>query len=483
MITVKLYQFSKRSNSTKIPDNTVTSTEVTVLLKDDCSYENPVLILESSDPTTYNQYNYAYISYLGRYYFINSKSLSTGKRLILNLQEDYLASFKSEIQAQSGFIEYSSIVTNQVEDTRLATLATPSYSYASTVFTDTIFTSSGCVIISCTGKGTTGNYILQNISDIYDIFDNIDWTDLSNIQGSDTPSIMKSLGENMMKSFEQFATKDSATRNLRNAIMLPWVVHHDAIGSSVNPLYIGDYDTGKTVYKVADEIITDSVTLSIPWGGITDWRKCSKYTDIVIYLPLFGLQKLSVDQLVDDTNLLIKYSFSYNNGDVSYVVKGNESGHIVASGTTNASAPLAVGNSNINTARMASSIGLTLGSVTTLALGELSALGIAGAIGAGIGGAMGIVDAKGGEAIGGGGFGGFACAELDTDIKVWRFTKSLTDAPANMGAAYGYPRKQIGSLAGLSGYCKLSGFNFNGSGTLSEKHNIESYMNSGFYIE
>ena len=64
-IKVKLWSFTKRENSTKIP--TGTATEFDCVLKDDTSIVNPTIELSANNLTSYN---YAQISDFGRYYFI-----------------------------------------------------------------------------------------------------------------------------------------------------------------------------------------------------------------------------------------------------------------------------------------------------------------------------------------------------------------------------------------------------------------------------
>ena len=63
-MTVTFYDFSKCINSTKQP--TGVGTDVSVVLKEGCSVENPILVLTGNNFT----YNYAYISDFGRYYFV-----------------------------------------------------------------------------------------------------------------------------------------------------------------------------------------------------------------------------------------------------------------------------------------------------------------------------------------------------------------------------------------------------------------------------
>ena len=481
-LTVKLYQFSKRENSTKVPANTDTSIDVSVLLKSGTDVVDPVLILDDAI-TSYTSYNYAYIADFSRYYFIQKMEHLTGNRVNLYLTCDVLASYAADIKAISNaFIEYSSMPTNIVTDPRIPALTVPISNASNNSLHDTIFTENGCVIISSCGNKNSGLFILSDTDDIYDIFDGIDWDTIPS--GDDTATTLK-------KGFEQFFTKEAAPRNLRSAFALPWVIHGDAIGTQVSDLTIGSFPTGKTVYRVKNDIILDSCEISINWI-YSDWRRCSKYTTLIIYLPLFGLVNLPVDSLSTDSSIRVTYAFSYANGDVSYQIQGVQSSHIVAVGYTNASAPVAVGNSNINNTKLATSAASGAVGFGTLAAGALGAatLGVtlpaAAMIGAGAalgGGILGAIDALNGQApLGGGGFGGFTSSALDPVIHLYVLSTSLTCDPVNMAALFGYPRFSNGSLSGLTGFCKLRDFTFN-KGISSERQKVSDYLNSGFYLE
>lgn len=484
-ITVTFYSFSKRRNSTALPTSGTSSAEVSVLLKDVCSQEEPVLELASTDPDNYNSYNYVYIPFFSRYYFVKRKEVDNGSRLIVYCEEDYLGSFKSSITSITGaFIEYSSMVTNNVIDPRIPQTVAPVYTRTDATLSDTTFTENGCSVISSTGNTTSGLFILSDADDIFELFDGIDWDEVTVESSDNTATAFINTGTALLTMGEQFFTKDAATRNLRSAMSFPWVVHGDAIGSQVDNLYIGGYPTGKTVYKVANEIVSDSCTVEIPWSR-ANWMRCDKYTDLIIYLPLFGLVNLPVNSLIDDTSVRVTYVFSYSNGDVSYQIEGTTSNHIVAVGTTNASAPLAIGSSNINNTKLATSVATGAATVGLIAAGAItggaSIAAAAGVIGAS---ALGAIDALGGQALGGGGFGGFACSALDTTIHLYQFTKALTESTTNMGTYYGYPRNNIGSLSDLTGYTKLNGFVFSDAdATLNEADTISNQLNSGFFIE
>ena len=67
---LKLYNFSKKANSTKVPASD-TATELNVALKENVSLYSPSFIL-STEP---NQFNYCQLD--DKYYFPNARILNT----------------------------------------------------------------------------------------------------------------------------------------------------------------------------------------------------------------------------------------------------------------------------------------------------------------------------------------------------------------------------------------------------------------------
>ena len=98
-ITVKLYSFTKRENSTKRPSSGGTDYSCTLI--DNTSLMNPTFKIESeSNPIGKN---YCYVSDFNRYYFIDDISSYQGFWYI-SCHCDVLASFKNEIGAQSHYV-------------------------------------------------------------------------------------------------------------------------------------------------------------------------------------------------------------------------------------------------------------------------------------------------------------------------------------------------------------------------------------------
>ena len=96
---VHFYSFSKRENSTKQPTGQYTNVNVT--LKEPTSVTDPVLVLSGNHLT---DYTYAHIPSFNRYYFVGEAVSIATDLTQLTLHEDYLATWKSNIQSTRAMI-------------------------------------------------------------------------------------------------------------------------------------------------------------------------------------------------------------------------------------------------------------------------------------------------------------------------------------------------------------------------------------------
>lgn len=103
---INFYLFDKKNNSTKRPTNISATIEGD--LKDECSIINPVIAINWTRRDIEPPYNYASIPvFSNRYYFISNWVFSDG---LWNayMEEDYLASLKSVINASYQYVTRSS---------------------------------------------------------------------------------------------------------------------------------------------------------------------------------------------------------------------------------------------------------------------------------------------------------------------------------------------------------------------------------------
>lgn len=108
-LTIKLFQFSKKLNSTAVPTGTTPSVNYAdAYILDQTDIVNPSIrfmyVPGSTNPTSYN---YAQISEFSRYYFIDSWRW-TNDGWIADMTVDALASFKSAIGSSTQYILRSS---------------------------------------------------------------------------------------------------------------------------------------------------------------------------------------------------------------------------------------------------------------------------------------------------------------------------------------------------------------------------------------
>ena len=107
MINITLYKFSKKNNSTKIPDNSTTKVTYQCTISESCSITSPVVIIENVSTMTYlGSYNYAYIPTFERYYFVSDVVFDANTGFWnFHLSVDVLASVKTSLLATSQYVE------------------------------------------------------------------------------------------------------------------------------------------------------------------------------------------------------------------------------------------------------------------------------------------------------------------------------------------------------------------------------------------
>ena len=107
---IKLFTFSKRTNSTKRP--TLSSADdYTCTFIDNTSIMSPVIRIKAPANTSMYSYNYAYISMFDRYYYISDIVYGLGTWTI-SMRIDVLASYKTQIGNSSHYIERASYEHN-----------------------------------------------------------------------------------------------------------------------------------------------------------------------------------------------------------------------------------------------------------------------------------------------------------------------------------------------------------------------------------
>lgn len=159
MLHLNLYkQFAKKENSTKQPTNSTLTLGLQGILKEPCSIMTPVVKIErlTSDALPFD-YTYAKWIEAGRFYFIEDWVWQDGLWEV-HMKEDVLATFKTEIGAETEYVLRTDSTTNfngEITDTTYPAttdIVTNSYSL-SNIFTSDLTV--GCYIVGIISGGSS----------------------------------------------------------------------------------------------------------------------------------------------------------------------------------------------------------------------------------------------------------------------------------------------------------------------------------------
>ena len=119
MVTIQLGSTNDAAN--KINKNVNLGSPISVAVKQPCSVENPVFILNSSQVSPFN--NYLYCSDFGRYYYITDISEAPGQCSYIQCTVDPLKTYADEILALNVNVSRTETEHSNVIDTNLVTTA------------------------------------------------------------------------------------------------------------------------------------------------------------------------------------------------------------------------------------------------------------------------------------------------------------------------------------------------------------------------
>ena len=475
-ITVEFFNFAKRENSTGLPTGAAQKT-ASVLLKENCTLEAPVIKLHSATIAEYALYNYVHIPAFGRYYFIVDRTYSAGSEVLISCTEDVLASFKTEILASSAFILYAANGNLNIPDKRISVTKNFTLTHADAAFPMAV--GGNNYFISVTGNnGVETFYVLR--SDVATMFDALNFDTITVTQGSSTEETLKNVGDAIGLCFEQSFTQGTVMQNIRSAYVLPFPPDSECLGVAKN-IHCGFYDTNVEGEPLVETRFSQAIALTIPWS-VTDWRRLDPYSKVIFYLPFFGLVTADANTLINSSYVTAKYSICYYSGDLSYSLE-TEQNEIFATGKCNVKAPWGIGSASGGGGLINAALGMASADISQIGdvYGGIPLVGkyIEGAANTLTGAMQSFVK----PASTSGGLGGFSDAGLDLRLHCWVLTKELADSQANFASLCGYPVMAVSSLSGRSGYIQTNGFSIAGTGSSREKDRLNRYLDSGIYIE
>lgn len=468
-ITAQFYTLAKRGNSTKKP--TGNGYAVNVSLKESTDLEHP--IIEVHDATIMS-YNYAYLSYTGRYYWVNGRRSIAKDTFEIELSEDYLASHISSVMGQSVYVAMSSVIYNQwLDDPRVTpdpvpnvqtadcafeiigtdSSGNPTYHVISTVITDD-GAFNGVDVIYAWDVGAQGNYI-------------------KNLAHASFYSTLKQLmggGDPMDYVCEVWAT------------LLKPTACHSGINKGVK---IGD-DTN--VYDVAAVSDLASIryehTFQVPLPtNASDFRFSERFVKYYLILPFIGIIKIPTEVVRASSHLItIAFGGEILSGQISITAKiGNI--NLGVYGTTLKS-PLPLNKqSGAGASMLVNGVGGAIsGAVTGAHFG-----GGWGAIGGAVTGAgMGVAKAaiegdnveKTASSIGSISLGALFKSFSKPTVVMVEYDSDID--PATL-TPVGRPAEKMGVIQ--NGYMQTRNASLSFSGTENEVNEVNKAFNAGVYVE
>lgn len=469
-MTIEVFTgFSKRKNSTKHP-TAGTGTSKTVTLKEGTSIENPSFLLAG------DLFTVDYVNAFGNWYFVTDvKSVKNGLTEI-SCKMDSLATHKSTIANYTAFIERaasSGAINIDLPDPLCASEVTerviPSVTSGSFVFSST-----GCFVLSVlntkgSGAGFTSYYLLDATKiEAVATYCNSYW-------GNTATTVTEWFQANYLKTSE--AIIDCIWVPFSYSYTASLSFAHEKIEIGVDEITVGgDYVWG---YRfTAGCVASYTATIAIPNTGYSDFRRGAPYTIGKLYIPCYGVIDFNpLDFTTGNITLTIDADFA--TGDVIVYLKDGT--YLISTVTYNCAAPCPVGKVGTNISGAASGIIQTAGAVIGM-VASSGAASVAAGISATAAGINAVSNAIAPTMSIHGGRGGRAASYNGTDFICTLICKETSD-PAELMTHHGglvMEKKQISSL---SGYIKCSNASVPIAGMETEREEVNSYLNSGFYYE
>ena len=476
--------FIKRKNSTAQPTG---GTQKTVYLKEGASILNPSFIL--AEPAT----QYTYVQAFGNYYFVRDVVNLDASRSEIVCALDPLATYKTDITGYTAFVERSaSSYDVYVNDPLLTVKQKLLRETQNLTSTDSFFTTgAGCFVVECLAKDQ--GVVLYATSDldpyrfiltpgVYTTTNKSEWIQSQIAQAFDLDVYIGSV------KWMPFTASDIGTSTTDGGGNKHFQIGPVDIAQSIAVAGLDPPDDtfSYNIYKVSQSAPKmTTLTLSLPsTNNFGDFRDCNnQYSQYNLYLPGVGLVTLDAAvigfAIANSRTIKVEINVDMVSGEITYLLRFEASG---GGGSTyfgrysgNISVDVPIGKSAVDVTKSAK---MLAGSVA----GGAAAGGWAGAA---VGFVAGAVEAiynsltPETSMIGGSG-NKTEIFQHHSYIYLGRKQFDCKDFPTTVA---GRPLYTNVLLSTLSGYVKCGNASVPVNAPDSVRDEINSYLNSGFYIE
>lgn len=483
MFKVTFYNFEKKNNSVKRPDDSIAHVDYNCVVLNGTGILNPKIELDIGLVSNPARYNYCYIPDFQRYYYVREWNFDRGL-WIAALEVDVLATYKRRIGMTTLYVlRAASQYDGNIMDGLYPVKAIPSYSRVSITNPYTSI-NAGCFVIGVVSKrGNFGSltYHAMTAAEMAALCTAlIDPTLISTANGFSLNDASAALQLNLIDPMQY----------IKSCVWLP-IPASEIPGTDIPAAGdTGGFDifnwhltgfTHRIISNTAPYVLkNNTVTLKNhpQKASRGNYMQMAPYTIITLSYPPFGVFQIDTSAIGTATKLYLTLQLDVLTGAAALIVKLNS--NIVNRVEAQVGVPILLSQVSRNWIGAASDI---LGSVSNLANSFSSfAMGnVAGGIGGITGAAQGIlngvqsVQPRANTIGSGGGFGHLqGTFELD-----YQFFSAVDDDPVHNGR----PLCKMMQINQLAGYIVVQDGDVVTDGTSEEDALIRQYLETGFYFE
>lgn len=312
-----VYNFSKRTNSTKRPTGGTTINNV--VLKTPCDVLSPVLELTKMPSLA----NYAFIPKLGRYYWIESIERKTNAVDVVKLSVDVLATYRDNILSSNQYVLRSS--SNY--DTSIMDTWYPQKSGCTVLTTKTEFYTydTECYmlgVVSKSAESVTGatQYALMYKGQVKELLDFLFTPE--NFTSEIVDDVVKTFFNPFQYITDCMYFPFNPKKDLGlNDLKLGWFEPKGSDGQNVACTYIKDKAWKGSTLQVA---IPRPIS-----GDINDYRNYAPFCTYRMYIPFAGWINLDANLLKGQTAIDIIGTLDYPTGTLLLEIRSVPSANII----------------------------------------------------------------------------------------------------------------------------------------------------------
>lgn len=484
-MNITFYTFAKKRNSTAIP--TDTGTTINCELKDDTSFIHPTIILKpdalTSGTFSPSLFNYCRILYWQRFYYISDWQYLRGVWQAV-LTVDALASFRGAIGNLSAYVVRSAFESDgTISDVIYPTTSGVTFNRE---FFSMNLSTTGCYVVGIISNSSNANsdgavsyYVMahQEIANLKSYLMSDSFLSANGLASN--PDLSASLIKAICNPFQyivscRFFPIDYAT--VTNGM------------TAVTSINVGWWSIPMTGYILPSGYAATVYSNTVPCGNHPQaatrgvYLNHAPYTERILIHPMIGTVLLDSNKINSGDSITVFTRVDFTTGEsVTYI--DNSTRQITLYATTGMFAiEVQIASMNINYIQGAKTAVNSVGSIVNGAATGFAAGGVAGAItGAIAGGASGILNT------------------LEAALPVMQSAgtngnRSIYHIPVYLYSFYrhivdedntdkGRPLCKVRTLKNVPGYILCMDAHANINCTDTEKAEIETYLNTGFFYE